>query len=82
MSYLQTTEFLWKNLQGDIKQLIQPAVMAEYYKNNIQIIVKGRRDLIYDGYDIRVKSYYDANRELFVPLQGIYLWRTKSRWHA
>lgn len=82
MGYLQTTELLWKNLQGDIKSLVQPAVMANYYDNNIQIIAKGRADLIYDGYDIRGKGYYDNNRELFVPLQGIYLWRTKSRWHA
>ena len=82
MGYLQTTELLWKNLQGDIKSLVQPAVMTNYYDNNIQIIAKGRADLIYDGYDIRGKGYYDNNRELFVPLQGIYLWRTKSRWHA
>ena len=82
MDYLQTTELAWKNLQGDIKSLVQPAVMANYYDNNIQIIAKGRADLIYDGYDIREKGYYDNNRELFVPLQGIYLWRTKSRWHA
>lgn len=40
MSYLQTTEFLWKNLQGDIKQLIQPAVMAEYYKTTSKLLLK------------------------------------------
>ena len=48
MGYLQTTELLWKNLQGDIKSLVQPAVMTNYYDNNIQIIAKGRADLIYD----------------------------------